>query len=793
MSLKTYRQKRDFSKTPEPWGDTISVSHSIFVIQKHNASHLHYDLRLEVNKVLKSWAIPKGPSLNPNAKRLAIQVEDHPLEYTNFEGNIPKGHYGAGEVIVWDRGTWKPEKNPIKSLRVGKLVFIIYGEKLKGRWTLVKIKGTDKNWLLIKNKDSFADNSFDINEKPRSVVSGIPIEKLKKPHLDNSLIKEAIKAKIPTFIKPQLAKLVTSIPESSEWIHEVKFDGYRIICIIRNKKIQLITRNKQDLTAKLKLLVDEIKTIPINNTILDGEIVVFDKEGRSRLQLLQNSLSNSKKEIKYCIFDIPFYESLDLSKTPLLKRKKLLKTILFHCKSKSYILYSNYIQGNGKIIFNNACKLGLEGIISKKIDSFYEQKRTNDWVKTKCKSQLKCVIGGYTKHNNRPFGALLLGYFKGEKLIYCGKVGTGFTELLLKQLYQKLIDRKQANSPFIETLNFKNSIYWVKPTLVAKIEFTEWTKNKRLRHPVFRGLYEESKQIKSSKVSKNTTVKLTNEGKILYPENQITKRQLVEFYSKISDWLLPQIIYRPLTLLRCPDGYNKECFFQKHFDKNTMPFIQNVEVQEKNKKRTYLSIRDKQGLINLIQIGVLEIHSGNSRNNHVESPDRLIFDLDPDPKINWESVTECAQNIKEVLNFFGLKSFVKLSGGKGLHIYIPIRPHPNWNEFYDFAKRFANLIVKINPGLYTTQLTKAKRIKKIFIDYIRNSKGSTCIAAYSTRAKKHAPISTPVGWSELSRIKSADQYNIGNIFRRLRALKKDPWEDFYTIQQKITKKMWKYF
>ncbi|WP_264774051.1 DNA ligase D [Coxiella burnetii] len=811
LSLKHYRQKRDFTKTSEPQGESASSSQQfIYVIQKHDASHLHYDLRLELDGVLKSWAVPKGPSLNSDLKRLAVEVEDHPIDYATFEGNIPKGQYGAGPVIVWDKGTWQPEGNAKENLKKGKLVFIINGEKLKGKWALVRLKTDDykNNWLLIKKKDHYATERFDIDNYPLSVISGASIEEIKNHKLALSLsdLKNAKKTVVPEFIQPQLAKLKTVVPDSPDWIHEIKFDGYRIICIIKKGIIQLMTRNQKNWTEKLAGLAETMKSIPIDESILDGEIVVFDESGKTDFQLLQNAIKAKKyNEIKYYLFDIPFCQKFDLSQVPLIMRKRLLKKLILQWKEKSgSILYSSHIKGNGKAILERACELGLEGIISKKIDAAYEQRRSSSWIKLKCKRQQEFVIGGYTKPRGEQlyFGALLLGYYQNKKLIYCGRVGTGFSSLSLKDIYEKLINREQKAPAFSElpTFGIKAGNHWVKPELVAEIEFAEWTKDKRLRQPVFKGLREdkEAKGVKLETVKKTTVknksnnIKLTNPEKILYPEEKITKRQLADFYSKIADRLLPHIVHRPLMLLRCPNGYNKECFFQKHPDQNGEEFVYSVEIEEKERKR-YLTIHDEKGLLALVQMGVLEIHPWGSSDSHPEKPDRLIFDIDPHPAVSWKAVINCATDVFEVLKALGLRSFVKTSGGKGLHVYVPIQPQLGWEKLHEFAQKLAKLIVQVNPRLYTAELSKGKRLNKIFIDYIRNNRGATCVAPYSTRAKKHVPLSTPVSWDELSAVKSPTQFTIKNIFHRLEALNQDPWEEFFDIKQSITASMWKFF
>lgn len=774
MSLKTYHHKRNFNETPEPAGKrTQKILKSLFVVQKHDASHLHYDFRLEMNGVLKSWAVPKGPSLDPTVKRLAVHVEDHPLEYGSFKGIIPKGHYGAGTVEIWDTGSWEPEdEHPYKAYKNGSLSFSLKGKKLKGRWKLIQIKSDPKHWLLMKLND---DNK-------------------QKTSKNNSITKtkEVVKKNLPSKITPQLATLVQEAPTTSEWLHETKYDGYRLTCIIQKNTITLKTRNNLDWTKKFLKIVKAIKTLKLTNTILDGEIVVVDKNQKSDFQLLQNSIKEQlDKNLLYYLFDIIYYDGYDLSNVPLIERKLLLKKLL---SSKNKIIkYSSHQQGKGDKAFHKACKLELEGIISKKIDSPYIQKRTHNWLKVKCVKRQEFVIGGFTppKGQRTFFGALLLGYYDNNgKLKYCGRVGTGFTDISLEEIAQKLNKHRVSNSSFEQTPPDTKQAIWVKPVLIAEIEFSEWTSDGILRHPSFKGLRNDKaaakirKEIPMKSLDSTTNIAISHPDRILYPDQKFTKQDIANYYEAIESWIMPFIINRPLTLMRCPQGIKKSCFFQKHIPNNKNKSLYTVTIKEK-KSNQYLYIKDLKGILSLIQLGVLELHTWNCKVDNVEKPDMIIFDLDPAPDVPWSQVVKAAHCIKSLLEKIDLVCFVKVTGGKGLHIVIPIVPKYPWDKVKAFSHAIVDAIVQTNPKLFIGKMTKSARTGKIFIDYLRNQKGATAVAPYSTRARDNAPVAAPIAWSELNARLKPNYFNIKNLPNRLKKLKSDPWAKFYKIKQHI--------
>ncbi|MBA2653441.1 MAG: DNA ligase D [Gammaproteobacteria bacterium] len=849
MSLEEYHHKRDFGKTKEPYGkkDFTKGSKLLYVIQKHAASHLHYDFRLELDGVLKSWAVPKGPSLDPKVKHLAVHVEDHPMKYANFEGIIPKGQYGGGTVMVWDKGIWEPlDDNVRKAYHSGNITFNLHGKKLQGRWKLIRLKnspeGKRQQWLLFKINDEYsrgeaeydikksAPNSADTDRSMKQIQQDkariwtrkgeqkAPQAKIKKTRLALHLskIKGVKKGSMPSEIMPQLATLVTDPPKGENWLHEIKWDGYRLIARIEEGKITLLTRRNNDWTYQFPALTQALKSLKFKDILLDGEVIALDKESKTNFQILQNSMedANVDAELIYYVFDVLYYDGYNLTNLPLVERKNILQKILQSKSAVNEVKYNDHIIGNGDEVYSNACKYKLEGIISKKIDSTYIFKRTREWLKIKCTHRQEFVIGGYTdpKSSRQYFGALLLGYYnKDKKFIYCGRVGTGFTQLSLQEIAHIIKKHEQKKSAFdFFPERVTRDIHWVKPKVVAEIEFLEMTKEGILRHPSFKGLREDKKPQEVSleqpkevvivedppKLTKKTRAKksgsnivFTNLDRVFYPELNLTKQDLLEYYEAAAKWIMPYIKNRPITLVRCPTGDHKKCFYQKHMNETVAGAIKSIPILEHGKLEPYIFIDDINGLMGLVQMGVLEIHPWGSNNKNVEKPDQIIFDLDPGPDVSWSEVVECAFLIRKIFEQLNLKSFVKTTGGKGLHIVIPIKPKLEWDEIRDFTKRVADLVVEIDPSKYIATMSKAKRKGKIFIDYLRNARGATAVAAYSTRARSNASISVPITWKELSKGIKPDEFNLKNIKARLKKLKTDPWKDFFETKQSITAKI----
>jgi bifunctional non-homologous end joining protein LigD len=875
MDLTEYKRKRNFRRTPEPAGNGKPRRKNLYVIQKHDASRLHYDFRLELDGTLKSWAVPKGPSLDPSVKSLAVQVEDHPLSYADFEGIIPEGEYGGGTVMVWDQGTWDPEGDASQGYKRGKLSFVLHGEKLKGKWSLVQMGGRagdgGKNWLLIKADDRSASKTKDIRKtKPKSVLSGRELDEIaeaqdrvwgkdgaskngkavvkhsksistrsrapsnskparkrkRKSNLDAKKI-AALAGKLPNArkraprqeFKPQLATLGTAVPPGDGWLHEMKFDGYRLLAFCANGKVRLITRNGNDWTKKFPSITDELASLPLATGIMDGEVVYLNKKGISNFQMLQNMLKRGNDDsVCLYLFDLPFCGAFDLTETPLINRKELLSEILLSANSNndSRVRYSDHIVGQGTEVLANACHMGLEGVVSKRVDGPYIRSRDPSWAKTKCLQRQEFVIGGFTKPTGSRvgFGALMLGYYDKGKLVYAGRVGTGFDTASLRQIHRELKKLKNTESPFDSSLTSAQSrgVIWVKPKLVGEVEFTEWTNEGLLRHPSFQGLREDkpAKQIireravPVSKLAKSAAkgnrhsepeasdgtvevagVSITHPDRVLYPEQGLTKLGLAEYYEAISEWILPYVANRPLTLVRCPQGHKRHCFFQKHLSDAMPDTLRGVMIKEKEEEGEYVVLDDLAGLISLVQLGVLEVHPWGAKADAVESPDQIVFDLDPGPGVPWQTMIEAGRAVRDRIAQHKLKSFVRTSGGKGLHIVIPLKPASTWDSIKEFAKEIAHEMQHDDPGLYIAKSTKAKRNRRIFVDYLRNSRGATSVASYSTRARQGAPVAVPLRWEELGKLESADQYTVANVVKRLSALRKDPWDGFFRIKQTV--------
>ena len=802
MSLKEYKSKRNFKKTTEPSGKKIvNKDAKIFVVQKHHASHLHYDFRLELDGVLKSWAVPKGPSLNPKDKRLAVEVEDHPIDYANFEGEIPKGEYGGGHVIVWDKGEWLPPENVEEQLKKGHLEFELHGQKLGGLWMLLRthMANTKKNnWLLIKRDDEKA-SSKDVTKNEKSVLSGVTLKELEKemvikPQRLSKKVTPQKKTKLLTFTQlgsPELATLVDTPPIGVEWIHEIKFDGYRTLCFKDKKSNKLLTRSGLDWSKKYSDIQSECNTINVDSAVLDGEIVWLDEKGKSSFNGLQNALKmKDNSKLVYYVFDLLYLNGFDTRELPLLDRKKLLKSVLEQSDTEK-ILFSEHWDESGKKVFENACENLLEGIISKNINSHYSNGRNKNWLKIKCKNTQEFVIGGYNlQENNASLGALLVGAYNSDGLFqYLGKVGTGFDAKTSKILLEKLKKQKINESKFdLKSPKSKVNI-WVKPTIIANIEFGAWTDKKMLRHAAFKGIRKDKKAIdvtlEEFQKIKESKITLSHPDKIIYPSDNITKQDLADYYTSINKWILPHVQQRPLALLRCPHGEGKTCFFQKHIETDNEGILgKKVESKLKEKKEDIIYIDGILGLMELVQIGTLEIHSRGCDINNIDYPNQMVFDFDPDPNVKFVKVKEAAFILKKTLDKLKLKSFIKVTGGKGLHVHVPIAPEYDWDQIKSFSKSICEQMENDFPEKYTTNISKAKRKGKIFLDYLRNGHGASAIAPYSVRAREHAPVALPISWLEAKKIRSADSYVLKKVIKLLKN-RKDPWVGYNKMKQKI--------
>lgn len=857
MSLAKYRDKRRFESTAEPRGESQTAkrgSAPVFVIQKHAATRLHYDFRLELDGVLKSWAVPNGPSLDPQVKALAVQVEDHPLEYATFEGTIPKGEYGGGTVMLWDRGTWSTdEKDAVQALKRGKITFEVSGEKLHGGWTLVRMGGRDsENWLLIKRHDQYAEEGSGhqlLEDQPRSVASQRTMNEIadNQPasHRSKSTARvskssrapakkrSAVAARAPEKLSPQLAKLVEQPPTGDQWVHEIKLDGYRILARFDNQQVTLWTRSGLDWTNRFPHVVRALERLKLDQTWLDGEIVVQNPQGITNFQLLQNALSREDdSSIIYFVFDLPWYQGQDLTSQTLLERKQTLELALDSSSSKTisrYVRFHEHLQGSGRQVRSSACELKLEGIVSKRIDSPYQSQRTASWQKSKCHHVEEFIIAGYTKPQGQrhAFGALLLGSNRDDELIYCGRVGTGFTEATLTELNRRFKQLSSEDCPFARrpTTAQLRGVHWLRPELVAQISYATRTNDGLLRHAVFHGLREDmpAHQVgkekfltqladskKGSHLKKSTRTKLakaatkpiaprtvgsTNKSsvievshpeRVVYPDLGLTKADVVRYFEEISPWLLPGVIGRPLSVLRCPQGIEGDSFYQKHFEDHLPPGVFGVDIQEEKKTTTYATIKNSTGLVALAQWNVIELHPWPALAKQIEHPDRLIFDLDPGDGVSWDSVIRAAREVRRLLSEVELECFVRTSGGKGLHIVTPLQPGSvTWDELKQFAKLLAQTLAKQHPDRITATLSKASRRGKIFVDYLRNGRGATAVASYCPRARPGANVAMPLRWKELSEKATNNRYAITNVIKLLKSRRTPAWEGFDELKQKL--------
>ena len=784
--LERYREMRDFGITPEPRGrKTRRHKRDLrYYVQRHDATRLHYDFRLELEGVLKSWAVPKGPSLDPADKRLAVQTEDHPLEYGEFEGVIPEKQYGAGDVLLWDQGVWTPEDaEPRDALRKGTLHFRLDGEKLHGRWVLTRTRGNGRapQWLLIKRNDDAARKDVDVvAERPESVK--------RAPKKS----KRAAKAHLPQFITPQLATLVTSPPKSGDWVYEVKHDGYRMLARFSAREIGLFTRTGRDWTGKLPHLARALAKLGFDATWLDGEIVVLRPDGRASFQALQNAFdAGTAASIVYYVFDAPFLEGRDLRQLPLRERKRRLQKAL---KASDVVRFSEDLAGTGAEVLEHACKLGLEGLIGKQADSVYVAGRARSWIKLKCRLRQDFVVAGYTKPggSRHGFGALVLGVYETPgKLVYAGKVGTGFDDERLTSLSRRFAKLKSSDSP-LENPPRERDIQWLRPKLVAEVEFAERTDDGVIRQGSFMGLREDLPP-KSVGVERAQNppeeIRLTHPQRLIYPSLGITKADLARYYAEVSEWMLPHVAHRPLTLVRCPDGAEAKCFYQRHLGMGASPGDLKTFERLRSSKGKYLYLDSKNGILSAVQNGAVEFHTWGASVPDPKRPDRITIDLDPGPGVKWRELVRATRLTRTLLEKLGLKCFLKTTGGKGLHVVAPIEPGLPWDEVKEFTRLVAEFLVRAQPKLFIANMSKAKRAGKVFVDYLRNSETASAVSAYSARARKEAGVSTPLEWDELGGADVRGKFTVQTVPKRLAKLALDPWAEYGSARQSITAAM----
>ncbi|WP_175717786.1 DNA ligase D [Burkholderia anthina] len=927
--LDPYRRKRHFDATPEPEGThgkhrakaapkpkarpAARAGHPLrFVIQEHHARRLHYDFRLELDGTLKSWAVPKGPSFDPQVKRLAVHVEDHPLEYASFEGEIPAGHYGAGSVVVWDEGTWTPDggvAHAREGYRAGKLTFRLDGEKLHGGWALVRSglqDGRQKQWLLIKERDDDARSAdeFDVvGERPGSVhdgTSGGAARKhaarrgrtadldadtdvaakaaakavakaddakaaaktgdtrtarrgARKPlrPTDPSQVEGAVRAPLPERIAPQLATLVDAPPTQGGWRYELKFDGYRILARIAGKgarrRVTLMTREGRDWTAKLPAQRDALAALDVDDAWLDGEAVVLGENGLPDFQALQNAFGAGRPDaVTFFVFDVPYLDGYDLRDAPLTARRALLEPLLAD-GDPARLRFSPDLGDDVASLIASACNTGLEGLIGKRAESRYRAGRSPAWIKLKCRRRQEFVIGGYTEPSGsrHGFGALLLGVYEpapdGKRrrgpapLRYVGRVGTGFDARTLDRLAGILRKHARDTMPFDPPPRerTRTRVHWIEPTLVAECEFAEWTGDGIVRQAAFIALRDdkpasrivrevpkhtetevtmESRQTTHDKPRRTSRagreadggqsrgahadagpdqvgrVRITHPERVLDAQSGTRKIDLAHYWQWVAPWLLKDLKGRPVSLVRAPGDIGGELFFQKHAERREIPFVTQHEGLDPG-HGPLLSLDSVDALLGAAQMGTIELHTWNAHASNIERPDRIVFDLDPDPALPWRTMIEAAQLVRGLLDELGLVSYCKTSGGKGLHVVVPITRHAGWDDVKDFSRALAQHVADALPDRFTATMGPRHRRGRIFIDYLRNGRGASTIAAYSVRARPGMGVSVPLRWDEVPETTGGAQWTIDTLHERLDRLKGDPWEGYGDTRQRITAQM----
>ncbi|VVO12693.1 Multifunctional non-homologous end joining protein LigD [Pseudomonas fluorescens] len=850
-NLDDYNRMRDFSATSEPaavkrTGRKNAKNHALqFCIQKHDASRLHYDFRLELDGALKSWAVPKGPSLDPKVKRLAVHVEDHPLDYATFEGSIPEGHYGAGDVIVWDRGVWIPQDDPAKAYAKGRLKFELQGEKLEGLWNLVRthMPGKQEQWFLIKHQDGAArpESDYDVvSAEPDSVLSERtivgkapkagkpkPIKKLaaaaRKPA--SAPLTGARKAKLPDTLKPELATLVEKAPDGP-WSYEVKFDGYRIMARIDHDEVRLFTRNGHDWTHKLPEQAKALAGMGLESAWLDGEMVVADEQGVPDFQALQNAFEAGRSAgILYYLFDLPYLNGVDLREVPVEERRAALATVL-NASKNPLLRFSDAFGEDPQALLNSACQMRMEGLIGKRLGSPYVCRRSSDWIKLKCKHRQEFVIVGFTdpKGSRNAFGALLLGLHDRDsgELRYAGKVGTGFTEATLNSIHQQLKPLQVKKVPVVNppTGVELKGVHWLKPELLAEVAFAEMTKDGSVRHAVFHGLRddkpaqditeERATAVKTASAKKPAAkpsaasrkkaepapsqvgldegkVRITHPDRVIDASSGTTKVQLAQYYASVAEWILPQLKDRPVALVRAPDGIAGELFFQKNAERLAIPGITTLD--QKLTGQPMMVINNAEALIGAVQMSTVELHTWNATSDNLDKPDRFVLDLDPDPALPWKRMVEATQLTLSVLDELGLKAFLKTSGGKGIHLVVPLTRKLGWDEVKNFSHAIVSHMAKLLPERFSAVSGPKNRVGRIFIDYLRNGLGATTICAYAARTREGLPVSVPIFREEVETLKGGNQWNIHNVHERLAEVGDEPWADLKKTRQTITAEM----
>lgn len=856
--LQHYRAKRDFSRTPEPQdAATAPGAARSFVVQKHAATRLHYDFRLELDGVLLSWAVPKGPSFDPADKRMAVRTEDHPLSYASFEGTIPKGQYGAGTVIVWDRGHWTPVGDPRAGLAEGKLVFDLHGQKLAGRWELVRIRkpGEERQdpWILFKKRDAHARPraEFDVvSALPDSVVThplapaapplaapalGGAARRLGKDGTapappdgaDGDLgLPGARRAALPATLAPQLATLASAVPAAGEWLCEIKFDGYRVLARLERGRARLFTRNGHDWTERMPELAEELQRLPLRSGWLDGEIVVIGADGTPDFNALQNAFDGRRSAaLAYYLFDLPFLDGQDLREVPLQARRARLQRLLAgHAGER--LRYSDSFPGAPAEVLHAACRTGLEGVIAKRADAPYRSQRTDTWLKLKCQQRQEFVVGGYTDRANASgeIGSLLLGvHDDAGRLRFVGSVGTGWDAAAARDLHRRLARLKADQPPFDDGAAVKRGRWtrrpagserWVRPRLVVEVAFGDWTPAGQIRHAVFAGVREDkparaitretavdppaaaapapaatgrSRAAATATKAVPAGVKVTNPQRVIDPQSGLTKLDLVRYYDSVAERILPHLRGRPVSLVRGPNGIGGPLFFQKHGEKIGIPGIKELDPALWPGHDALLEIDSREALLGAAQMNVIEFHTWNSMSRHIDRPNRIVFDLDPGEGVAWKAMQEAAQLVRGLLDELALPAWLKTSGGKGLHVVVPIAPRWDYDTVKDLSQAVVVHLARTLPERFVAKSGAGNRIGRIFVDYLRNGHGATTAIAFSARARPGLGVSMPVPWDDIPRLKGGAQWTVADAREHLSFERADPWADYWTTRTSIVK------
>jgi bifunctional non-homologous end joining protein LigD len=780
MPLEDYIRKRDFSQTPEPKAVVRKKNGALrFVVQRHEARRLHYDLRLEMEGVLKSWAVPKGPSMNPGDKRLSIHTEDHPLDYLTFEGDIPKGNYGAGKMTIWDTGTYQAAegyKGDLEDqLAEGNLKIEFFGKKLQGVFALVRTQRGDKNdqWLLIKKEDDYATQlSYDAEDLVEGVEKGFELDSKQ-------------------MVRPMLAAKASTIFSKPDWIYEIKWDGYRMLANIRKGKVHLYSRNGITYNHKFVTLYENLQAVPFD-AILDGEVVVLNEDGVPEFQKLQNYAESTEGELRYYVFDILYLNGHDMTQLPLIERKSLIEEVI---EGIPLVYYCDHVAAMGNTFYEQVIAAGLEGVIAKKANSPYIiGSRTENWLKIKSMESQEVIICGYTESDGQIFGSLILGLYKDQQLTYVGNCGSGFNDALQKELMQLFKAYHQEKNPFGKRINLKGrKPTWLSPELICEVKFSEWTTSGSMRHPVFKGMRSDKIPREISKEAETPipdpdkktaassdslevngfAVPISNLDKIYWPDSGITKFQLIDYYLNMAEYILPFLIDRPQNLHRHPEGIHKEGFYQKDTAGIFPHWIDTVKVFSKSNEKDieYLLCQHEATLLYMANLGCIEINPWNSTIEHLDHPDYSVIDIDPSDKNTFEEVIEVAQVIYSILKEAKISGYCKTSGSSGLHVYLPLEAKYTYDEARDFTKLLCFLVQEQLPGLTSMERKVDKRKGKIYLDFLQNRKGQTLAAPYCARPKPGATVSAPLEWEE---VKSGLDMHDFNIFTMVDRVKEKP-------------------